>query len=155
MTMLPRVTGIVVLCATVILLGADGAAAQAPRRGPCAQIVAACEQAGFERGAARAGNGIQVDCVRPIMQGAAQPRRATKPLPQISPDLVAACRESNPNLGHIAIANGRTGGRTRFEADARARTRSAAGARRANIVFVLADDFSVPCRMSARCRRTA
>jgi N-acetylglucosamine-6-sulfatase len=144
MTMLPRGTGIVVLCATVILMGADGAAAQAPRRGPCAQIITACEQAGFERGAARAGNGIQVDCVRPIMQGGAQPRRATKPLPQISPDLVAACRESNPNLGQPPTPPSQAGAPA---PDSKLTLGPAPdvppGARRANIVFVLADDFSM------------
>ncbi len=37
----------------------DGVAdAQAPRRGACGQIIAACQQAGFERGGAKAGNGI-------------------------------------------------------------------------------------------------
>jgi hypothetical protein len=83
----------------VILAGATTAIAQAPRRGACGQIIAACQQAGFERGGAKAGNGIQVDCIRPIMQGAAQRRRAAKPLPQVAPELVAACSAANPNFG--------------------------------------------------------
>jgi hypothetical protein len=83
----------------VILAGASAAIAQAPRRGACGQIIAACQQAGFERGGAQAGNGIQIDCVRPIMQGRAQRRRAAKPLPQIAPELVAACGAANPNFG--------------------------------------------------------
>jgi hypothetical protein len=83
----------------VVLSGATIAAAQAPRRGACGQIIAACQQAGFERGGAKAGNGIAVDCIRPIMQARAQPRRATKPLPQIAPDVVAACSAANPNFG--------------------------------------------------------
>jgi hypothetical protein len=86
------------ICA-VVIFGASVAAAQAPRRGVCGQIVAACEQAGFERGGARAGNGIAADCIRPIMQARPQPRRATKPLPQVAPELVAACAAANPNFG--------------------------------------------------------
>jgi hypothetical protein len=88
----------------VILAGATAAVAQAPRRGACGQIVAACQQAGFERGGAKAGNGIGVDCIRPIMQGRPQPRRATKQLPQIAPELVAACSAANPNFGQPRAA---------------------------------------------------
>jgi hypothetical protein len=86
------------ICA-VAVFGAGVADAQAPRRGACGQIIAACQQAGFERGGAKAGNGIQIDCVRPIMQGTAQRRRAAKPLPQVAPELVAACVAANPNFG--------------------------------------------------------
>jgi hypothetical protein len=87
------------ICA-VVIFGASVAAAQAPKRaGACGQIIAACQQAGFERGAAKAGNGIAADCIRPIMQSRPQPRRATKPLPQVAPELVAACAAANPNFG--------------------------------------------------------
>jgi hypothetical protein len=88
----------------VILAGATAAVAQSPRRGACGQIIAACQQAGFERGGAKAGNGIGVDCIRPIMQGRPQPRRATKQLPQIAPELVAACSAANPNFGQPRAA---------------------------------------------------
>ncbi len=83
----------------VILAGATAAVAQVPPRGACGQIIAACQQAGFERGGAQAGNGIAVDCIRPIMQGRAQRRRAARPLPQVAPELVAACNAANPNFG--------------------------------------------------------
>ncbi len=91
------------VCA-VVIFGASVAAAQAPaqaprRAGACGQIIAACQQAGFERGAAKAGNGIAADCIRPIMQNRPQPRRAAKPLPQIAPELVAACAAANPTFG--------------------------------------------------------
>jgi hypothetical protein len=86
------------ICAAVAR-AAGVADAQAPRRGACGQIIAACQQAGFERGGAKGGNGIQIDCVRPIMQGTAQRRRAAKPLPQVAPELVAACSAANPNFG--------------------------------------------------------
>jgi hypothetical protein len=89
---------------TVMLVGTSLAVAQAPRRGACGQIIVACQQAGFERGGAKAGNGIAVDCIRPIMQGKAQPRRATRPLPQVAPELVAACSAANPNFGQTTRA---------------------------------------------------
>lgn len=95
--------GIGTIC-VVILAGATAAVAQAPPRGACGQIIAACQQAGFERGGAQAGNGIQIDCIRPIMQGRAQRRRAAKPLPQIAPELVAACSAANPNFGQPRAA---------------------------------------------------
>jgi hypothetical protein len=61
-------------------------------QGPCAQILIACEQAGFVRGGARAGNGLQVDCVRPIMGGESQRRQASKPLPHVDAQLVSTSR---------------------------------------------------------------
>src|SRR5690349_24177585 len=54
----------------------------APRRsGACAQITAACKQAGFVPKGAKTGVGIFVDCIRPIMAGAPQGVKGTKPLP--------------------------------------------------------------------------
>jgi hypothetical protein len=72
----------------------------APKRGgPCAQIAAACKQAGFIPKGAKSGVGIAVDCIRPIMMGTPQGLPATKPLPQIDPQVVAACKQQNPNFG--------------------------------------------------------
>ena len=66
---------------------------------PCAQIRAACLQAGFVPNGADMGIGIIVDCIRPIMAGSPQRRQAIKPLPQIDPQVVAACENRNPNFG--------------------------------------------------------
>jgi len=68
------------------------------RGGPCAQIAAACKQAGFVPKGAKTGLGIVVDCIRPIMMGVPQGVQG-KPLPQIDPQLVAACKQQNPNFG--------------------------------------------------------
>jgi hypothetical protein len=91
MTLRPRIP-----FSTICILGlAAPLAAQPPRdRGPCEQITAACQAAGFTQGGARAGTGLQVDCIVPLMQGTPQPSRASKPLPQVDPQLVAACRSS-------------------------------------------------------------
>ena len=93
--------------ATISVLVAGLAApltAQPPGdRGPCEQIAAACQAAGFTQGGARTGTGLQLDCIVPIMQGAPQPRRASKPLPQVDPQLVAACRSSNPRVGQGGV----------------------------------------------------
>jgi lipoprotein-anchoring transpeptidase ErfK/SrfK len=50
--------------------------------------------AGFIPGAAREGIGLQVHCVVPIMRGQAQPWTARRPLPKVSPQLVADCKAS-------------------------------------------------------------
>jgi hypothetical protein len=60
--------------------------------GPCAIIRAACQRAGFVRGGARAGNGLQMDCIRPIIEGRPPPPQTALPLPRIDPRVVAACR---------------------------------------------------------------
>jgi hypothetical protein len=66
---------------------------------PCAQIAAACKEAGFVRNGAKTGVGIVVDCIRPIMMGTPQAAQGVKPLPQIDPQVVAACKQRNPNFG--------------------------------------------------------
>jgi len=68
-------------------------------RGPCGQITAACQAAGFTFGAQGQGTGLQADCIVPIMQGTSQPRRAREPLPEVDPKLVAQCKASNPRFG--------------------------------------------------------
>jgi hypothetical protein len=75
--------------------------AQPPARpvGPCRAVRLTCEQAGFVRQGRRDGLGIVTDCIRPIMTGTPQRRRAARPLPPIDPALVAACRARNPNFG--------------------------------------------------------
>jgi hypothetical protein len=76
---------------------------------PCAQIREACAAAGFVPNGANMGLGILVDCVRPIMAGTPQRRRAAKPLPDIDPQVVAACKSRNPNFG---MGGGGTGGQS-------------------------------------------
>jgi len=84
-----------------------------PRRGgPCAQIAAACKQAGFVPQGAKSGVGIVVDCIRPIMVGTPQGVQGTKPLPQIDPQVVAACKQQNPNFGTARRANPQPSGQS-------------------------------------------
>ena len=87
--------------AVCALLAGPGVAlaAEAPAQGPCDQIVAACKSAGFIEGDFKTGNGLQVDCIRPIMQGTPQPPKAKIPLPKVSPEAVAACKQKHPNFG--------------------------------------------------------
>jgi hypothetical protein len=66
---------------------------------PCAQIRAACTQAGFVPNGAEMGVRIEVDCIQPIMAGTPQRRQATKPLPPLDPQVVAACKARSPNFG--------------------------------------------------------
>jgi hypothetical protein len=84
-----------------------GPAPVAPSK-PCAQIREACAAAGFVPNGANMGVGILVDCIRPIMAGTPQRRRAAKPLPEIDPQIVVACKSRNPNFG----MGGGTGGQS-------------------------------------------
>ena len=99
-------------CAIVgsLIIGAGTSAVQAaPRQRPCAEIRAACEQAGFVQGGSQAGDRLFVDCIVPVLNGRPQPRRATKPLPEIDLQLVAACKAQNPNFGQRSASPVPTG----------------------------------------------
>jgi hypothetical protein len=87
--------------AVIFLLGGVLVIEQAPaqNQGPCVQIKMACEQAGFQQGAAKEGHGLLVDCIRPIIQGLPQRPEASVSLPEINRQLVAACRARNRNFG--------------------------------------------------------
>jgi hypothetical protein len=88
-------------------VGSGAAAAQQAVSRPCAALRALCMQAGFVPQGARAGEGLVLDCIRPIMQGIPQPPRAAKPLPAVDPQLVEACRAQNPNFGMVNAAQPR------------------------------------------------
>jgi len=88
-----------ILGTLIVGLGAAVSVQAAPRQPACAEIRAACEEAGFVQGGVRSGDGLFVDCIVPIMRGTPQPRRASRPLPQINLQLVADCKAQNPNFG--------------------------------------------------------
>ena len=83
------------LIATAVPLSA--AAAQDQRA--CRQIRQACQEAGFVQGFAREGIGLQIHCIMPIIQASPQPPTARRPLPKVSPQLVADCKAANPRFG--------------------------------------------------------
>jgi len=85
------------LCGLVLGLAVPLTAQQ----GPCEQIIASCKDAGFTLGGASTGTGLQLDCVVPIMQVVKQPSAATRPLPHVDPQVVAACRANHPNFGQV------------------------------------------------------
>jgi hypothetical protein len=66
---------------------------------PCDQIIHLCKQAGFVEGDYKKGYGLWLDCIDPIMRGTKQPGIADKPLPAVSPELIEACRQKDPNFG--------------------------------------------------------
>src|ERR1700689_5530459 len=89
-----RRTLVHVLMLLVILSGLNLAfTGSQPRadQAACDQIKTDCKNAGFVLGGG-ARNGLLVDCFQPIVQGTAQPKSASKPLPHINPQLVNACR---------------------------------------------------------------
>jgi serine/threonine protein kinase len=68
----------------------------------CAQISRACLAAGFVAGPGNTGNQVFPDCVVPLMDGTPQPQNATIPLPQVNPNVIAACKQLKPNYGHFS-----------------------------------------------------
>ncbi len=61
---------------------------------PCQQITAACQRAGFVQGGAQNGNGLIVNCVRPILTGS-PPAPGARALPLVAAAVAAACRNSS------------------------------------------------------------
>ena len=86
-----------------VALAAPPWAAAAPWA--CEQIRAACRQAGFVEGRAAAGIGVELDCFAPVLSGGHQPPSARRPLPQVAPAFVAACRRAR-NAGPAAATSG-------------------------------------------------
>jgi N-acetylglucosamine-6-sulfatase len=132
---------------------APGDKRAARQEGPCGQVTAACESAGFARGNAKGGAGLQVDCIGPIMQGTNQPRKARVPLPNVDPQVVAACKASNPEFGQgrgpgpaaapVVQAPPVSPAAPAAAAPAPAPQASAGGPKRPNIIFILTDDLSL------------
>lgn len=121
--------------------------AQAAGSGACEQIVAACEGAGFVRGAAAAGNGLMRDCLEPILQGGAQPQRANKALPEVDSKVVSACKAQNLSFGRGPAQQPRpatpaSGAPPAAAAGEPRPAGASASGRRPNIVFVLTDDLA-------------
>jgi hypothetical protein len=85
--------------------GGAGAASAAQRASgqPCQEIIAACQKAGFVAGGVNKGSGLQLNCVQPIMQGTTV-TGSEKPLPQVDPQTVAACKQRNPRFGQANLA---------------------------------------------------
>jgi hypothetical protein len=90
------------LARTVALLCAAHVLGASAAQGPCATIRQLCENAGFVQGAAQNGNGLQLDCIQPIMRASPQPAGASRPVPFVDPGMVAACRAAVPDFGQTA-----------------------------------------------------
>ncbi len=135
-------------------IGVASASPPDPQQGPCAQIIAACQSAGFVQGGAKSGTGLQVDCIEPIMQGNAAENKASRPLPVVDPQVVAACKARNPKFGQPAALPANQPNQTNGQQQAvpppppgavpvmPAQARSGSSTR-PNIVFVLTDDLSM------------
>jgi hypothetical protein len=96
--MLRRTETICIGLALLIGLPASPSA-RAEERTPCLKIKQVCEEAGFKQNAVTEGIGLQVDCIRPIIEGSPQRKSAAKPLPTIDATVVAACKAKNPKFG--------------------------------------------------------
>jgi hypothetical protein len=110
-----------ILCAASSVMTVTPLQAQAP----CEQIRTACKSAGFVQGGP-IGDRLVLDCFNPLVFGEYPPKRTSRPLPQITQELAAACREKSvarqspqgnqqfpPPGGSTLIA--REGGRTVYD----------------------------------------
>jgi len=77
-----------ILCAAINVMAAAPMRAQAP----CEQIRIACKNAGFVQGGP-VGKRLVLDCFNPLVLGEMPPKTVSRPLPQITPQLAAACKE--------------------------------------------------------------
>jgi hypothetical protein len=66
----------------ILVAASIGSVQAAPRQPACIEIMAFCEQAGFVRGDAKAGDRLFMDCVIPILRATPERSRASKPLAQ-------------------------------------------------------------------------
>jgi hypothetical protein len=96
-----------------------------PAQAPCEQIRTACKNAGFVQGGT-IGDRLVLDCFNPLVFGENPPRRVSRPLPQITQQLAAACRQrslakqspdENPQLlpQGVSALVAREGGRTVYD----------------------------------------
>jgi hypothetical protein len=86
-----------------VLLCSLHAASSFAAQGSCAIIRQLCENAGFVQGAAQSGNGLQRDCMQPILQAQAHRSAASRPLPIVDPAVVAACRATASEYAPSAV----------------------------------------------------
>jgi arylsulfatase A-like enzyme len=128
------------LAACLALLGAAGVgpAAQRPSGQPCQEIVTACRNAGFVEGGANKGNGLQLNCVQPLMLGTSV-TGSEKPLPEVDPRLIAACKQRNPRFGRANSAQDLPP----VTPPPAPPLAHAAAAGSPNIVFILTDDLAM------------
>jgi arylsulfatase A-like enzyme len=121
-------------CAVAVaaLALAAGLVGVASAQDACRQVRKACLGAGFVQGGAREGNGVQKDCVEPLVSGRPPPARSTRPLPHVAPDVLAICREADGPPGSNIPA-----------ATAPAPPSAPKPGRWPNIVMILTDDYSL------------
>ncbi len=136
------------LCAVAMGWAVLFSAAVAQGQQPCKQIKTACMNAGFVPGGAGSGNGLWHDCIDPILQGRVRSRKSGKPVPQVDPHVVAACKAQDPSFGQTKTAAGTAVPSPPMSpppasVPATPPPALASSAQHPNIVFVLTDDLSM------------
>ena len=136
------------LCAVAVGFAVSFSAGKAQGQDPCEQIKSACINAGFVPGGGGSGNGLWRDCVNPILHGRAWSRKSSTPVPQVDPQIVAACQAQDPGFGHSKRASRASGGPPQVNSPAASAPTPPAKAlasstQHPNIVFVLTDDLAM------------
>jgi N-acetylglucosamine-6-sulfatase len=134
------------ILAIVMGLAACSVSQLAVGQSACKRIRRACINAGFAQGGLKSGNGLWQDCIDPILKGSAQRRKASKQLPQLDPQLVAACKQQDPNFGnpkrHSDQANESVSS-TPSASTTPPWTPDRTSSTGPNIVFILTDDLAM------------
>ena len=102
----------------------------------CKQIRQACLDAGFVLGGGKKGDGLQHDCIEPLITGKSAAVKAPLALPKISADVIAACAAARPGANTEASQDATTVPEQPAPVPAGAKPGP-------NIVLILADDFSM------------
>ena len=135
--------GLRLLFGMMALAGSLGMPLMAEAKG-CGAVHDACAAAGFT-GDATIGQGTKIirDCMMPLLNGIAPPGNGKLPLPTVTKADLAACQAVKAKSGKAQNAVPSADGQKAGKAPVAAKAMPAGAATGPNIVFILADDFSL------------
>ena len=130
-------SAVLAACISFGLAATPGRAA--PDEAACEQVRTACKDAGYLRGSGEVGSRLVKDCVEPLLNGRTKDNASTLTLPTVDVAILTACKGGPLGKSKTIVA----AADVNAEAPAAPLALTAGGPKRANIIFVLADDFSM------------